>query len=794
VPLESFFRGLNSRIERAIGADQLKPGTRAQLLAEQIQGIAQMTPVTAAGALVVALVLIATSRGTPAFPALLAWSAALCAGLFATLRGWIFGQLRRASKPSAPKSIRGVVLNALCMGMVWGTLPLIALSSGEPSLTMTVSMVLAGVLCAIGFTLLILPQAAIAFCLPALLGSCWAVVGLGDRGEALALPTLLLAYTLVIAYVSLRYARHLVRHLATESQTREQKDIISLLLKEFEENSSDWLWEFDRNGCFQRVSDRFAAASGIAREQLVGLSFHDFLCSIGSGNGPTLEGLRRDIELRRTFSRFELPVSVGGAERFWRLTGKPAFDPLGIYSGYIGTASDVTAEKNAERRISYLAHNDALTGLLNRAKFTEHLKQAVNRLERYGSSFAVLYLDLDQFKAVNDGRGHLIGDKLLMQVSKRIRAALREADIAARLGGDEFAILLTGNCQGEEVAALAHRLVETIGQPYELDSETISVGLSIGIAVAPVNGTRADQILRNADLALYRAKAEGRGTWRLFESQMDSVARERRLLEFELRHALKDGEFILHYQPLVSAEDNRPMGFEALVRWNHPVRGMVPPLQFIPVCEQTGLIREIGDWTIHEACQAAARWPEPLAVAVNLSARHFAMSDISAVVRDALASSQLAPHRLELEITETLLIDRTDEVVAKLSELKALGVTIALDDFGTGYSSISHLLRFPFDKIKIDQSFITASDDDAMARDVLRSIASLGKALKIKIVAEGVETEQQVALLRDLAFAQLQGFYFAKPLDELDLARYFMAQFESSTIRPTSHGDELLAG
>ena len=324
----------------------------------------------------------------------------------------------------------------------------------------------------------------------------------------------------------------------------------------------------------------------------------------------------------------------------------------------------------------------------------------------------VLYLDLDQFKAVNDSRGHLIGDKLLVQVSKRIKSALREADIAARLGGDEFAIILNNNCDADETAALAHRLVETVGKPYEFDEDIVSIGVSIGIAIAPINGTRPDQILRNADLALYRAKAEGRGTWRFFESQMDSDVRERRMLELELRQALKEGEFVLHYQPLVSAEDNKPSGFEALVRWNHPIRGIVPPAEFIPIAEQTGLIKQIGDWTIHEACHAAARWPEDLLVAVNLSAKHFQMSDITAVVREALAASKLPPHRLELEITESLLIERPDDVVEKLGELKALGVTIAMDDFGTGYSSLSHLLKFPFDKIKIDRSFVTASPED----------------------------------------------------------------------------------
>jgi EAL domain-containing protein (putative c-di-GMP-specific phosphodiesterase class I) len=268
---------------------------------------------------------------------------------------------------------------------------------------------------------------------------------------------------------------------------------------------------------------------------------------------------------------------------------------------------------------------------------------------------------------------------------------------------------------------------------------------------------------------------------------MDSDVRERRILELELREALRDEEFVLFYQPLVSTENNEATGFEALVRWNHPIRGVVPPAEFIPIAEQSGLIKQIGDWTIREACNAAVRWPNDLIVAVNLSAKHFQLSDIAQVVRDALQESGLPPHRLELEITESLLIDRPDQVIEKLTEIKDLGVTIAMDDFGTGYSSLSYLMKFPFDKIKIDRSFVTASSEDTVARDILRTIAALGRTLKISITAEGVETIEQVEFLRDIACHQLQGFYFAKPLNELDLATYFLRHFEQRVIAPAAN-------
>jgi len=776
VPSRGVFRALNRRIDRAIGADRLSYGTRKQLRQEQIRTIAQMTPVIAAGAVLISLLMLVTAWDMPGFPAILAWSAALCITLIVSMRRW-FGY-RHDMRPmrAASREMRAVVLDSFFMGVIWGVLPILILSSSGPHLITILCIVIAGVFSATSFALLILPQAALAFALPLLLGLLAGQIGLDSMAERFTLCALLLVNALIMAFICLRYARNRVDHLAGEQKIREQKDIIGLLLKEFEDNSSDWLWEFNRHGRIQRVSDRFAHAAGIAKDRLANRDFREFLRSIGHDGGALAE-LDRQINERGTFCDVELRVVVGGIERFWKLTGKPAHDEAGVFIGYIGTASDITAEKNSERRISYLAHNDVLTGLLNRAKFTEHLKQCATRLERYGSPFCVLYLDLDQFKAVNDSRGHLIGDRLLEQVSRRIRAELRETDLAARLGGDEFAILLNSNCDADGAGQLARRLVESISEPYQFGEDTLTIGTNIGIAIAPADGTRPDHVLRNADLALYRAKAEGRGTFRFFERQMDSDVRERRLLELELARALGEGEFVLHYQPLVSASDNTPSGFEALLRWNHPVRGPVPPSEFIPIAEQTGLIRQIGDWTIQEACRAAARWPGEVGVAVNLSAKHFQTSNVATVVREALAASRSPPSRLELEITEGLLIDHADDVLAKLAEIKALGVTIALDDFGTGYSSLSSLLKFPFDKIKIDRSLVSASSTDMVSRDVLRSIAALARALKVGITTEGVETQEQVDFLRDIDCAELQGFYFARPLGEFDLARYFLAQF-----------------
>lgn len=780
VQLSRFVDAVAARFDDAIGAGHLKPGTRTQLLAEQMQAVYGLTPVLAAASLSIAFVLLWAARAEAAFAPLLVWFVALCVVITAALQRSNAGLGFSPVRAAAPQTIRRAIYYAATGGAVWGVVPFLLLPSDSPTLKLATGIATLGIMCAFGFALSVLPVIAIAFAGPLLLGIFWGIWRLDDPAEAVTMTLLVAGFAATILLVGLRISRIFVRHLASESRIREQKDIISLLLKEFEESASDWLWEFDRSGRMERVSERFATAAGVRSADLLGLEFCSFLAGASAENAQIVAGLRRDIGQRTTFQDVVVKVEREGEENWWRLTGKPAFDDLGRFAGYIGTASNITIERLAERKINFLAHNDALTGLLNRSMFTDHLRQYVARLDRYGSPFTVLYLDLDQFKAVNDSRGHMIGDSLLAGVSRRIRGALRETDIAARLGGDEFAIILTQNCDEAETAAVANRLVDAISAPYNLGDHIVTIGVSIGIARAPIDGARADQLLRNADLALYRAKAEGKGTYRFFEAQMDDDVRARRLVESELRAAIDADAFVLHYQPLVSAEDDRPTGFEALVRWNHPTRGLVPPSEFIPIAEQSGLIRQIGDWTIREACHAAASWPEELLVAVNLSARHFQLTDIVAVVRAALDETMLPPHRLELEITESLLIENPDEVVLRLQELKALGVTIAMDDFGTGYSSLSYLLKFPFDKIKIDKSFVTASSTDPVARDILRSIASLGRTLKIRITAEGVETGEQVEFLRGIACNQLQGFYFARPLDEIELAGYFLREFRKT--------------
>ena len=425
---------------------------------------------------------------------------------------------------------------------------------------------------------------------------------------------------------------------------------------------------------------------------------------------------------------------------------------------------DVTEKRSSERQIAFLAHHDALTGLANRVQLREHIDKTVESL-RPGEQASVLCLDLDRFKVINDTLGHSVGDALLFAVAGRLRDLVGEQDLVSRTSGDEFAIVQSGAQHSTDMAAaLALRIVEAMGEPFELGGHHVVVGASVGIAMVPGDGDNADQLLKCADLALYRAKEDGRGAFHFFESEMDVKLQARRILELDLREAIPAGEFEVFYQPIVNLATNRISGFEALLRWNHPIRGRISPLEFIPVAEQTGLIIAIGEWVIRQACAEAVKWPSNLRVAVNVSPLQLRGTTLVATVISALASYGLPPDRLELEITESVMMHDDDMTLASLRQLHGLGVRISMDDFGTGYSSLSYLRSFPFDKIKIDQSFVRDLIDRPDSIAIIRAVAALGKSFGMTTLAEGVETEAQLEQMRAEGCTEAQGFYYSKPV------------------------------
>jgi diguanylate cyclase (GGDEF)-like protein len=435
--------------------------------------------------------------------------------------------------------------------------------------------------------------------------------------------------------------------------------------------------------------------------------------------------------------------------------------------GWVATHEDITERRQLEARLNHLAHYDALTGLVNRTLLRERLDEALAGIDR-GETLAVLCLDLDHFKHINDTLGHPTGDALLQKVAERLNASVRASDLVARLGGDEFAIIQAGGTP-QTATELASRILEAFTEPYEVSGHNLPVGVSIGIAMAPADGADPDALFKNADLALYLAKGEGRGAYRFFETDMDMRMHARRQLELDLRQAIAKAEFELHYQPILELETNKIGGFEALLRWNHPSSGKVSPAEFIPLAEESGLIVPIGEWVLRRACADAAGWAEELSVSVNVSPMQFKNQNLVQTVFNALAASGLAPARLELEITETVLLHNTEATLDTLRRLRALGVRIAMDDFGVGYSSLSYFQSFHFDKIKLDRSFINGLNKDESSLAILRAVASLGANLSITTTAEGVETEEQLEQIRKEGISQIQGYLVSPPRAAEDL-------------------------
>jgi diguanylate cyclase (GGDEF)-like protein len=501
-----------------------------------------------------------------------------------------------------------------------------------------------------------------------------------------------------------------------------------------------------------------------------GISLRDVLqhsvdINIATESVDELYRIRRKIIAARQPTTYCETLADGRIIDIWH---RPMAD-----GGWVSTYDDITERRKVESRIAHMASHDALTDLPNRASLLDRLSQLRSEPGPESADApeppkALLLLDLDRFKEVNDTLGHAAGDKLLRMVSERLRDLLGKEDFAARLGGDEFAILHPV-ANADDTAILARRIIEALVAPYDLEGHQANIGASIGISLAPADGTDPEALLRCADLALYRAKGRGRGDFAFFESEMTAAAHNRRALELELREALILGQFEAHYQPQINVKTGLVSGAEALIRWRHPVRGLVAPSEFIPIAEEVGLIVPIGEWIMRQACRDAAGWREGMRVAVNLSAVQFRGGRLAEMVISALSAGGLTPGRLELEITESVLLEQTEVTLSTLHQLRSLGVRVSLDDFGTGYSSLSYLRSFPFDKIKIDRSFVrevTASADGAA---IVRAIASLGASLGMETTAEGVETKEQLDLIRAEGCTEVQGFYFspARPVGEL---------------------------
>jgi diguanylate cyclase (GGDEF)-like protein len=533
--------------------------------------------------------------------------------------------------------------------------------------------------------------------------------------------------------------------------------------------------------CNQRYIEMYGLSPDVVTP---GCSFYDLIGhreATGSFKGDVAAhclAILRKVALGE-FTQTLLKTTDG---RSIQIANRPLAD-----GGWVSTHEDITERRRSDEQIAHLAHYDLLTDLPNRALFRGHLERALEGMQR-GERIAVLYIDIDEFKSVNDTLGHAVGDELLKAVANRLRGCIGKSDVVARLGGDEFAIIQAGVTGRAEVTDLVTRIYEAIRIPHECAGHLLTTDASIGIALAPDDGADLNELLKNADLAMYGAKADGRRTYRFFEPSMDAHVKAQRALEAELRKAIVAGDFEIHYQPLVNLRDNAVTGCEALLRWRHGELGPISPAQFIPVAEDTGLINELGEWVLNTACAEAAKWPDHIKIAVNVSPVQFRNQTLALKVAAALAASGLAANRLELEITEAVLMRDDEAALVMLHELKRLGVRIALDDFGTGYSSLSYLQRFPFDKIKIDRCFIKDIADSRGSSAIVQAVVDIGAARNMTTTAEGVETEAQREILRALDCTEMQGYLFSAAVPATEISRLLRSEPESLTAAPARRG------
>ncbi len=626
-------------------------------------------------------------------------------------------------------------------------------------------VIMAALVSAGSITLVSLPQAAVLYVGMLSIGCAALTLKLGSPG----MFGLVIVYAGVLMSNVLSTARQFITHSRDRIELREQGEIIQLL-RELEATGSGGLWELDGDLRIVKMSHELLAAMRLREEQVIGRHYSALLDPAGQiANLSTgMRALFRDLDSGTPFRDRAIPSA--DRERWWSISGKPIHDGKEQLVGWRGVASDITEARLSGSDSVRAARTDPLTGLANRLLVRELLEEAVMRQWEVQSGCALLLVDLDRFKLVNDTLGHAIGDQLLIEVGRRLELAMGEGGRVGRIGGDEFAIIWSAGCNRDRLSAVADQIIADLSKSFTIGAATLHVGATIGIAVCPADGILEEQLMRSADLALYRAKEAGRGGHAFFERYMFEQAEDHRLLEQDVREALGGDGLALAYQPIIDAKNGEVVAREALLRWRHPKRGDIPPDQFIPIIEDAGLIHQIGDWVIREACAEAARWDGSMRVAVNISAAQLTGAGLAKTVLGALAATRLEPSRLELEVTESVFLGDDAATLASLERLRALGVRLVLDDFGKGYSSFGYLSRAHFSKIKIDQSFVRGAAEGAKdCVAIVHAILALARGLGVETTAEGVETEGQAAAMRQLGCTQLQGFHFGRPVPASEL-------------------------
>ncbi len=660
------------------------------------------------------------------------------------------------------RMLRRFVVVGWCLGLAWAILEILLMRHSNPGQRALLYGLIIGLM---STPAMVTPySAALAFWVPVTAGGL-ASICLVSSARDLGGSFLLSGYTALSLFCMLYLNRAFIRRVVAEVSQSDGRATIDLLLKEFENSAGDWLWETDRLGRLTHVSARFAEVAGVPASELLGRELVA-LCRDGDEpSGPMLapgpkSEIERLFEHRLAFRELELAVRLGGRSMCWALTGKPKLEADGSFEGFRGVGSDVTEKKAAKERAAFLASFDELTGLANRRQFRERLDSGLSATG--GPPAAVLCLDLDGFKAVNDRHGHPVGDKLLRLFADRLRMLLREADVCARLGGDEFAVAVFELTE-QAVLAVARRMILDLSRPYSIDGFLIEVGVSIGIAIASMSETSAGDLLKGADAALYRAKSEGRGTWRLFDEELQQKVERRLELQEELAQVIAAGGLSLVFQPIAPLGSRRAVALEALVRWRRKDGQSVPSSEFVSLAEDCGLIFDLGRWVLQEACSKAAQLDTSLRIAINVSPLQLRDRSFMADLRRVLASTGVSPARLDIEVTETAFLDMNQAMLDLLDELHAMGIGIILDDFGVGQTSLNHLRKYPFSVIKIDQSFIREMPTSRACRAIVRGVIGMARELGIATTAEGIETPEHLDIVRELGCDYWQGYLLGAP-------------------------------
>jgi len=646
------------------------------------------------------------------------------------------------------------IAEAVGLAAIWAALPVYAFATQAHEVQVVIGGAMGAMIIA-AIALASVPAASFAWIMTMTAALCCAYyLGSSSLDPKMGL-TIVGVAAVAIAGVA-RLTRWTYELLQTIAGVRTQSESVRLLLKEYEHRGVGWLWQVDAENRVVYISSRMTSLLGRSANQLIG---HSLPATLG-GNSA----LGRTLLARAPFANLEMELKTRRGTRWISLAGDPIIDMAGQFQGFRGVGSDVTEVRKTQERLTNLANMDVLSGLPNRGRVRQLLGEALSAAQSGNVPCAIMFLDLDGFKPVNDTFGHPKGDAVLKSVSQRLVKEVAESGNVGRMGGDEFAIVIRDGQSRKKVEDLASRIIAAVAEPYHIDKAEIRIGVSIGCAFGPIDGQSVDDLIQKADLALYQAKAQGRGTCCYFSADMQNEAEDRLRLEQDLRQALVLKQFRLDYQPLINAADQSLMGFEALIRWHHPTRGMVSPVEFIPLAEETGLIMQLGDWVIEEACRAAAVWPDYINVALNLSARQLILPALPNTVAEALSKYRLKANRLELEVTESVFLGDSEGSLDVLKRLRSLGVGIALDDFGTGYSSLGYLNKAVFHKLKIDGSFVREAATNRETVAIIQSIVQLAKSFRMTVTAEGVETADDFTRMRDLGCHQIQGYLFGRPM------------------------------